>query len=372
MGSPDGQRQYKTQSDADGFYRLANVRPGRYVGGIEGPPFQRIYLVQSFTETNGGFGIILKAGEVRQFNVALKRAFTLTVRVRDEEGEPLSGIRVGLMSADGSHQVHASWTRMTDDRGVLRVLRIAPGRYRLCAEAEPLATTRDGGAISQEQLLRTCYPSAVDERQAALVAVGERAAPELEIVMRRGRTLTVSGTVFDSTGLPSAQARVGLNFYVNNGSGSRGMVVGPDGRFRLTNIVPGEYAVVATLGGTSQPELRREPEAAFVPLHLDTGDAEELVLRMAKTLTVKGTVVPEEIGTPLPPSLGSGLGIFARHAEDRLPGSGELNIAHADKDGGFELTRLFGAQLLDVVNLPRGWYVKSVRFTAGKTSPAGR
>jgi len=79
MGSPDGQRRYKTQSDADGLYRLANVRPGRYVGGIEGPPFQGIYLVQSFTETTGGFGITLKAGEVRQFNVALKRALALTV-----------------------------------------------------------------------------------------------------------------------------------------------------------------------------------------------------------------------------------------------------------------------------------------------------
>jgi hypothetical protein len=48
-----------------------------------------------------------------------------------------------------------------------------------------------------------------------------------------------------------------------------------------------------------------------------------------------------------------------------LRGQGSSRRATADTDRTFRLTRMFGKQMLDVANIPRGWYVKSIRY-AGK------
>jgi hypothetical protein len=45
-----------------------------------------------------------------------------------------------------------------------------------------------------------------------------------------------------------------------------------------------------------------------------------------------------------------------------LPGSGGLRHGHAGEDRIFTLTGMFGKRTIDVANVPRGWYVKSIRY----------
>jgi hypothetical protein len=78
---------------------------------------------------------------------------------------------------------------------------------------------------------------------------------------------------------------------------------------------------------------------------------------------VTGRFVLDDPAVPLPRPPGSpGLLISARLAGDQLPGSGGLRHGHAGEDRIFTLTGMFGKRTIDVANVPRGWYVKSIRY----------
>jgi hypothetical protein len=87
---------------------------------------------------------------------------------------------------------------------------------------------------------------------------------------------------------------------------------------------------------------------------------------MVKGVDVVGRIVAEDPSLPLrqPPGYAPIL-IAARLADDTLPGVGSSRTGHADDNGEFILSRMFGARTLEFTNVPRGWYVKSIRY-AGK------
>ena len=97
-------------------------------------------------------------------------------------------------------------------------------------------------------------------------------------------------------------------------------------------------------------------------MHVESADVEGLVLTMTKTVDVAGRFVLEDPTSPLPPAQGSGLMILARLAGDELPSTGSTRSTTADQKREFRLTRMFGRRILDFANVPRGWYVKSIRY----------
>jgi protocatechuate 3,4-dioxygenase beta subunit len=120
---------------------------------------------------------------------------------------------------------------------------VAPGRYILCAEPRALGISGENTSPNRERFLRTCYPSAGSEQTAEPIRLERGDSGEFRIVMRRGRTMTISGTVVDSTGAPAPHARVALNRFEISGTSGTGVMVPPDGRFKITNVHPGEYAL---------------------------------------------------------------------------------------------------------------------------------
>lgn len=353
-----GSEPASARTDDQGHYRFKGLVPGRYSGLVNAGEFSAAYQIAPLAP--GGSALVLAEGEVRDHvDVALRRALGINVRVVNEWGQPLAGVRVSGHVVDGRQSLHASMANATDDRGRLRLFRVTPGRYIVCTE--PLLPGGDVNAATRERYLKTCYPSAASEADAEAVVV-ERADADIEIRMRRGRTFTISGTVLDASGMPAPQARVSLEISQRDGSTGVSTNVDAAGRFTIANMAPGDYALSAALGGDQQPELRRELARAFVALHVDA-DLEDLRVSMVKTVDVAGRIVAEGATPTFKPQEGSApIFISARRADVHLPNEAGAQHGYTTDDRTFILVGLFGRRILDVANVPRGWYVKSIRY----------
>jgi hypothetical protein len=135
-----------------------------------------------------------------------------------------------------------------------------------------------------------------------------------------------------------------------------------DGRFSATNLVPGDYSIDVRIGGSDRPGQRRTEEAAYQPIVIENADVDNLVVRMARAVDAEGQFVLEGDGAAFPKPQGVGLMVSARLADDRLRGSGSMVSARVLPDRTFQFSGIFGSRRIDVGNVPRGWYVKSIRY----------
>ena len=352
-----GQEQKSTRTDSDGRYRFAELTHGEYAVFVRPADFRATHLSAGAKP----YPIVLKPGEIReQVDVALARTRAITIRVVDDLGEPLARVRVTLESTDGRFRSRG-FMRTTDDRGRLRLFGLVEGRYTICAEPGDFA----GGASSHhERFLPTCYPSAAPGRDAEVITLGRSDLDGVEIRMRRGKTYSVSGTILDSAGLPPPpMSMISLSHSVPGRSSGMGGRVEAGGRFTFANVIPGEYAIEVSIGGKERPEHRRPAEAAFVPVQVHTSDVQDVVVQTELAVDVFGRLALEESSASLPRRPGYGpILIWARLVGDRSSGMGSVRSGYADENREFYLDRLFGLRVIDVVNVPTGWYVRSIRY----------
>jgi Carboxypeptidase regulatory-like domain len=363
LANRDSLDQRVTRTDDDGRYEFGGLPAGRYMGFVVVGRNRATHVMgELFTDRRGQME--LKAGETRtDGNVALARSRAMTVRVVDEWGEPLARVRVSVRSADTGNTLQSSFGRTTDDRGRLRIYQLPPGRYLVCAQPGTFpAGARATDAPRRERFLSTCYPSAASDAQAQPVRVDAGDLDEIVIQMRLGRTFRISGTILDAAGAPAQIPFASFEMFEPNGSSGTTIAVGVDGGFTVANVPPGAYAIQASIGGPERPEQRRPPEVGFQPVVVDSSDVDGLVVSMAKTVEVAGRFVPEDASTPLPTPGGAPLLLSAHLAGDPLRGQGGSISTHAGEDRTFVFKRMFGKRTFDVANIPRGWYVKSIRY----------
>lgn len=342
-------------TDDAGAFRFTSLEPGRYWGFVTAGRFRGIYAPQPLVPAANDNRLDLANDQIRQLVIALPRAYAIPVRVLDEAGTPLSGIRLKALDADSGRLASVPLEHMTDDQGRMRLFGLEPGRYHICAETWLTSST------GSDKPLPTCYPSADDESGAKTVTIDRGDLDEIEIRMRRGRTYTISALVIDSTGAVARNARVSLNRYDANSSSGIGMLRQDDGGFRSVKVPAGRYAIEAALGGEDQPEERRPLERAFLPVTVDA-DMTDVTITLRRTIDVPGRFVTEEPSAELPRPQGSGLSIWSRLVENTLPSATNGSPAYMEKDRTFILRELFGRRVLSAENLPRGWYAKVIRY----------
>jgi hypothetical protein len=361
-----GEDRLVAGTDDEGRYEFKGLAPGRYSGEVDPGDFRATYIAASLAapgDTTGQSVIILKDGDRAEVNVALQRTLAITVRVVNEWGEPLAGVDVTANSESDMSSLHRSMFRATDDRGRVRLFEMAPGRYMVCAAPDRVSPFTDSSDTLRERYLRTCYPSAASEAEAEPVAVDRSNIADLEIRMRRGHTYRISGTVFDASGAAASGASLGFTRVDGTTSSGFGAPVDDSGRFTATNVPPGEYALVASIGGPDRPEQRRPFERGFLRVRVEASDVDGLIVVTAKAVDVAGRVVLDHPATPLQRRAGyTRLLIDARPAGEPIPwGIGTERTVSGD-DGVFVLPTLAGLRVLDVVDVPTGWYVKSIRY----------
>jgi hypothetical protein len=353
----DQSNRRQTRPDDQGGFQFTKIPAGSYFLMASPGEFRATHLMESFRPTP----LTLKEGEVRSdANLALPRAHALTVRVLDEWGEPLTGMTVQLASITGGLGFRGSMQRHTDDRGLQRVFPLERGRYVVCAE--PGHTVWSAGSSDGERFARTCYGA---DGSPEPVVVGTGDSGIVEIRMRRSRTFSISGVVLDASGKPASGAVVSLNRFERNRSSGISGAVTTDGRFTMRNILPGDYAITASPGGPVKPGSRFRPpaERAYLPVRVDATDIEGLVVSMVKGVDVAGRIVLEDSSIPFKSEPGWAPPLIqARLADDPLPGYGATVGDVMGADRAFLLEGMFGARTLELLNVPRPWYVKAIRY----------
>jgi len=349
-----------TGTNAAGVFTFSGLTPGQYDGFATAAGHVREPL------TDDGYSRLftVQRGGTLQVSVGLPRAYAITVRLIDAFDTPVAAVGLSARALDG-REVLFPFQHSSDDLGRVRLPDLPPGRYLLCAE--PGGSSDQSPSVvhqKRDRLLRTCYPSALTDAEAHSVVIDNTDVDGVEIRTVRGRTPSISGTIVDSSGVPAGQATVQLQkFTANSVSGTWFHIEDHNGRFQVSNLQPGAYAVVATLGD----------EAAFVPLRLDNDDIENLVIGMWKTAAVAGHVVGADPAAP-PPTAATDrapLLLTARLVDDGLPGDGSSIHATPDSDGTFVLKGVFGRRRLDVQNAPPGWYVQAIRYGATDVTDRG-
>jgi hypothetical protein len=349
-------RATATLADADGRYAFPMLVPGRYFIRAEPPLFGARYVGTAYTGTASPNMIMtLKSGEERtSIDIALQRAYAITGRVVDVDGEPAARVRI-VTRPNGRRGPD----RETDDLGRFRIFGLLPGRYTVCSEF--ISTVSMQVRSELEQPVTTCYPSAPSSAEGRPVEVKSADVDGIEIRLLRTRTFTVSGTVLDSNGKPAENAQVALDKHIAGGSSSTGISGGPDGRFVMRNIAPGDYTINARIGGPYRPAERRELEVASVPITVGSADV-DVVLTMSRTATIPGRIVFEGAATPPPRDPGYGPMIVSARFPDGVERSSVRTITAVDDGMTFQLPDMFGPRVLDVVNIPSGWVLKSITY----------
>ena len=361
----------RTATAADGRFEFTQVLPGAYTVSFDASMSRGTHLDQSFGESGPRDPlkpvrrvppIELSAGETRDnVDIALWRAFAVEGRVVDDAGEPIANADVNISPWDSPSTMSWGRPRLTDDRGMFRIFGVRPGQYRICAHG---GTHFGPSEDARDRLIRTCYPSAINDADAQPVVVSAEAVGPIEIRLQRNRTFRITGMAIDSSGVPIANLSVNLVSVRPGGSSSSSIDTKPGGQFIASGVTPGDYAIQVSTGDWHfpNPENKQDREIGYAPVRVDVEDIDGLVVATSKPAKVAGRMVFEG-GAPQQGT--SKLSVMT--APDDLTGRGSMifgpqTSAAVRDDLSFELDGLFGPQLLMVMGPPRGWIVKSVKY----------
>ena len=363
--SRGGQPVLEARSDADGFYQITSIPAGSYILVAVMPDYRSSHLPQVYGDTRAASArwtsgsaarVDIKVGEVRNgVDFALTRAFGIGGRVVDEAGQPMSNVRVRIDWSTAETAGLGSF-RDTDDRGEFRLFGLPPGRYRVCAEPLKLVYTEaappDAPAVS-------CYPADAGRTDQALIIAAADPEP-IQLQMRRGGTVTVSGTVLDAAGVPAEGASVTLGRRSGTSTTTNyPLPIWAGAQFLARGVSPGEYFIAAS-GGRAVDTGQIERQYAYVPLTVGASDVAGLTIRLAAPVTLAGHVTVAD-GAPLPG--GTTLTVQAALV-DRVASAFNRAVPTGvvRDDLTFELTGIVGAATISCSGLPAGWIVDAVRY----------
>lgn len=359
-----------TITAADGRFEFRKILPGAYFVSFDAAMIRGTHLDQRFGELTPRDQlkpgrrvppIDLRDGETREnVDVALWRALAIDGRVVDDAGEPVANANVNITPWDAPSFMYFGKRRDTDDRGMFRLFGLAPGHYRICATAE-----QHFGASGEatDKIIRTCYPSAINDGDAQPFILSAREAASVEIRLQRNRTYKITGIAIDASGVPISNADVNLEAIRPSGSSASNIEVKSNGQFIASGVTPGKYAIHVRTGGTRLTNRDESDfEQGYVPVRVDTTDVDGVVVATSKSARVAGRIIFEGETTE-PPTRN----LSVTTTPDELTEGGHMYFGRSGPtpvrdDMSFELTGVFGPALLMVMGAPRGWIVKSVKY----------
>ena len=282
-----------SETRSDGMFEIRDVPNGRWAVVAQKDGFianrgQSNPLVEMTA------GRTLTAAEIR-----LDRGGVITGRVLDARGNPMSRVQVRTTQFDQQaggtiRTTGGSVTVETNDRGEFRLSGVQPGVHYVVAQPPPSqAGPLIGGTTSPQSPsthVATFYPGLVDAAAASpITVVHGKTTPAIEFSLVSVPAYQVSGVVVDAAGRPVAGAIVRLPSRMPFGAPFlRSVETDSNGRFRITNVPAGTYAVMAAVprvtrnggavsGSLSFGDAARPGVAPEVTIQGDTGDLRVVV-----------------------------------------------------------------------------------------------
>lgn len=344
-GTPPPESTTAATTDAQGRFRFENVAPGRY---------RIVYQRQGFIGQAGGLGgmgmpgsdfiVVTSALELIRFRYTLTPQAILAGRVLDEDGEPVQGAQVMVLTKrfqNGRRQ----WVRFgggqpSDDRGEFRVPNIPPGKVVLAVQPgmSPFGFNMPGRmvrAAPETAPVITYYPKAVTLEQATPIEVKAGAEiANLDVRIQRSKVYSIRGKALGVDGGPLE------GFYVSLQPVDEPPMPFPQGRFMQRQN--GEFEIASVTNGSYIMSLQfRQPgseQSSFASERIEISgkDVDGITIQARRGARVSGFVAFEGPGEK--PQLG-GNRVSLVPVEQRMMSSSGMPLPTKD-DGSFILTNV--------------------------------
>lgn len=208
----------------------------------------------------------------------------LAGRVLDDQGDPIQGAQVSLMTAriiDGLRGIQASSSTPTNDLGEYRFSGLTAGKYLVCANA-------GGGAVAANAARpygEKCYPGPMDGGVSSAMDVAAGYEGRIDFALAPLVTVQVGGVVSgkpDDSGcyvnlIPRTQiARMAMALSAQ---------VRPDGTFLIRHVPPGSYTLSAMSADRQNKRL-----TARMPLVVAGNDIEGIQVHLDPGVPLAGTI----------------------------------------------------------------------------------
>ena len=273
----------ETTTDANGVYRLTGLRAGSYWVKPMTPAFVEVSRKVTIGDGETAAGI----------DFELVKGGVITGRITDADGHPVIEERVDLFDAEPASNQTAEkvgnvrlQNGQTDDRGIYRILGLAPGRYKV-------AVGNDGGNVLWRSVARryrrVFFPGVTDPGRATVIELSEGSETSHVDITLDGpiHTFAASGVVLDeqtNQPVPNMQCWISEQRkefipleVISNGQG----------RFQIDSLLPGDYQVRA------EPEEGENVRSSPVSFHIADRDIDGLVIKTGKGAGIAGVVVLE-------------------------------------------------------------------------------
>lgn len=387
-----------TTTGADGKFSFASVDPGQYRIEVLRNGFARQVYGQRFPGAAAAAVAVAAGQPVPAIAIALVPAGNLSGVVRGAQGTAQAGVPLHLLrtkyNSGGQRTFEIVSTARTDDRGEYRMYWVSPGRYFLAAGSPPgpnRPLTPTAAAATPNEVPQSYafayYPGVADPRAAGVVDIAPGSDLRgIDLVVAPQKLARIRGRLLSAeSGRPPAAAALSLAYTTLAGTGAAfnsGSTYDPaTGTFEMRNIPPGSYILQAAADDPAAgpgSALRIEPVSTRPNARLAvqvSDDISGLVLSLSSGFTVRGRITLEgnpissipgwnRLSVRLTPAVHTAL---APNLQPPAP----LSQAPA-ADGTFVIGGVFPGEFQagTVTGLPRGFYVKDVKF--GQTSVLGR
>jgi Carboxypeptidase regulatory-like domain len=250
----DGRRTVR--SGVDGHFVFTDLEAGSYMLQVWHSGYS------SFTcgKNPNCKDLSLKSGQkLDDLVVRMDPAGLIAGRVFDEDQDPVEGIQVYALRVKflrgGGRQLSASSSATTDDQGSFRMANLKPGFYYLRAGGL-IQHPMDQVALKQAhgealQYRDTYYPGASTLSEASPLEVNAGVeASGIRFSVATERTYTVTGKVAGGAkrGEPKpTEVRFTKKSDAEQMFGGPDAEIAPDGSFKIADLSPGEYTLIAKM-----------------------------------------------------------------------------------------------------------------------------
>lgn len=348
-----------TTTDLEGRYEFTELPAGTYRVSASKGLYVPLEYGQRRSYDRGKPVEVTDGQKAEKIDIALPRGGVITGVLLDDVGDPANAVRVSAMRQQFRNGkrvlVNTGRSAETNDLGQYRLYGLAPGTYFISALPSvgnplvPMLSTPSGAP--------TYYPGTLSELEAQSVAARagqEQLVPDFTLVP--SRLVKITGTATSANGAPAQAVMLVSAQAASGGASLPGMTMGSvqaDGAFRLNNVPPGEYMLMATWLGTSG-----EPAMASMPLTVAGEDIAGIVLASSKGFQARGQILFDD-GMPPAGLAPSAVTLLAAPASQTTM-SGGIGRATIRDDWTFEASGIAGERRFQfATGLPSGWMVKS-------------
>ena len=252
----DESGNYSAATDAEGYFKIEDVKPGRYSIRLE-----RAGFVEADKRGGHKKSLVLEPGrETKDLVLRMHAAAVVTGKILDSDGDPMPNVAVNVIrygSTSSRRNFQANGYGSTNDLGEYRIGGLGPGRYLITAAApSSLGQTSqpEKKDVSKEETIYTTtyYPGTADKSQAVPLEIHAGEEVPINFGLATTRAFRVRGTVVKLP--PGNFASVMLRSRDDTGSEVGMKTVSTDGSFEFRDVPPGSYTV--TLIVVTVPDMR--------------------------------------------------------------------------------------------------------------------